>query len=73
MSMPEMATAPKTMHDLSVTVENKDKGPRLIVRCGGHEFGCRPPDRFIDTPLYPGVIACEGINRFYDFRVTRPE
>ena len=65
--------APKTVHDLSVTVENKDKGPRLIIRCGGHEFGCRLPDNFIDKPLYPGVIACEGVNRFYDFRVTRPE
>ena len=65
--------AKKTVHDLSVTVENGKKGPRLILRCGGHEFGCRLPDKFIDAALYPGVIACEGINRFYDFRVTQPE
>ena len=35
----------------------------------GKEFGCAMPEEFKATQYYVGLIACEGVNRFYDFRV----
>ncbi len=52
------------------TLEVRKKGKDVRVTVGEHSFGflCKAmPDRF-----YAGITACEGINRFYDFRITRP-
>ncbi len=60
---------PNTKYELKVTVYNSNRGPVWVVSCGGHEFG------FIDDQFpkefYAGIIACEGVNRFYDFKINK--
>ena len=59
----------KIVYDLQVTLYHSRKGPQMIVKCDGKEFGCAMPEEFKATQYYAGLIACEGVNRFYDFRV----
>ena len=59
----------KTVYDLQVTLRHSRKGPQMIVRCNGSEFGCAMPKEFTANQYHVGLIACEGVNRFYDFRV----
>jgi len=58
--------APRTRHCLSVTVERR-REVQLTIECGGHRFGYQ--DEFLTDSFYTGLTACEGRNRFYDFRV----
>lgn len=44
------------------------KGPQLSVTCDGKRFGCLLPT--LPEPFHVGVTACEGVNRFYDFKLT---
>jgi len=59
----------KTVYDLQVTLRHSRKGPQMIVRCDDSEFGCAMPKEFTANQYHVGLIACEGVNRFYDFRV----
>lgn len=59
----------KTVYDLQVTLHYTRKGPQMIIKCNGKEFGCAMPQEFTATQYHVGLIACEGVNRFYDFRV----
>lgn len=59
----------KTVYDLQVILYHSRKGPQMTVKCNGNEFGCAMPKEFTATQYYVGLIACEGVNRFYDFRV----
>lgn len=43
------------------------KGPQLTVTCDGKRFGCLLPT--LPTEFFVGVTACEGVNRFYDFKL----
>ena len=43
----------------------------MVVRCEGQELGYTEL-ALQKVPLYVGLIACEGRNRFYDFEVTQP-
>lgn len=61
---------PETVYDLSVSLRHTSKGAQITVRCQDHEFGCALPTEFTAKEYYSGIIACEGINRFYDFKVT---
>lgn len=61
--------SPQTIYDLQVTLTHTAKGPQLAIRCGGNEFGCAMPAEFTAKEYHLGIIACEGINRFYDFRI----
>jgi hypothetical protein len=55
--------------DTPYTLEVKKTGKTLTVSVAGHTFG------YIDDALpdacYVGITGCEGLNRFYDFRVRR--
>ena len=61
---------PRTVYELAVSVRHTEKGPVLAVCGGGHAFGCALPPECAEQTFYPGVIACEGVNRFYDFRTV---
>lgn len=60
---------PNTKYELKVQIQFTGRGPVWTVSCGGHEFG------FIDDQFpkefYAGIVACEGVNRFYDFTVDK--
>ena len=62
---------PKKVYDLQVEILYTSKGCQLIARCDGHELGymALPMQK---KPYYVGLIACEGRNRFYDFKVKQP-
>ncbi|OQA85405.1 MAG: hypothetical protein BWY31_01927 [Lentisphaerae bacterium ADurb.Bin242] len=62
---------PKTVYDLQVELRFVKQGCQMILRCEGKEFGyleLNLPDSY-----YAGIIACEGRNRFYDFKVVQPK
>lgn len=63
------AFLPKKIYDLQVQLQYQKQGCQLIIRCDGQEFGYLELS-LKKTPYYVGLIACEGRNRFYDFRVT---
>ena len=48
------------------TVEVKVDGKRIEVTAGGHTLGCTDID--LPAQYYVGITACEGKNRFYDFK-----
>ncbi|MFA7329343.1 MAG: hypothetical protein WC081_07580, partial [Candidatus Ratteibacteria bacterium] len=56
---------PKTRYKL----EAEKKGKYFSVVIDGHRFG------YLETSLpeefYAGVVGCEGITRFYDFRIEK--
>ncbi|MBO5668246.1 MAG: hypothetical protein J6S43_03890 [Lentisphaeria bacterium] len=60
---------PKTVYDLQVTLRHTKKGVQMIIKCNGKEFGCAMPVEFTAKDYFAGIIACEGVNRFYDFRI----
>ena len=59
----------KTVYDLQVTLRHTKKGAQMIIKCNGQEFGCAMPVEFTAKEYHAGIIACEGVNRFYDFEV----
>ena len=61
---------PGKIYDLNVSIRHTAKGPQMIIRCQNNEFGCALPEGFTAKEYFTGVIACEGVNRFYDFKVT---
>ena len=65
------AFKPKTVYELQVQLLYTPKGCQLIARCGGHELGYTELS-MRHSLMYVGLIACEGNNRFYDFKVTVP-
>lgn len=61
---------PQTRYELKVTISETAKGESLEVECDGKVFGCFLPD--LGKEFYLGIIACEGRNRFYDFKISVP-
>jgi hypothetical protein len=39
----------------------------MDIYCGGHHFGYQ--DETLPESFYTGITACEGRNRFYNFKV----
>ena len=60
---------PRTVYDLSVSLKHTAKGPQMIIKCDGREFGVAMPQEFTAKEYHLGIIGCEGVNRFYDFKV----
>ncbi len=58
---------PKTKYRLETTI-TKNYGGMLEVKCGDLVFGCLA-ERMADS-LFLGITACEGRNRFYDFKIS---
>ena len=56
-------------YTLSAEMLFTHKGRFLVMGCDGQTFGCRIADDWPET-YYVGFTACEGRNRFYDFRLT---
>ena len=55
-------------YDLQVTVARTRKGQKnMVVRCGGYELSY--VDESLPESFLAGIIACEGRNFFYDFRI----
>ncbi len=59
--------APKLEHQLRV----HRVGHQLNVFVDNQAFTCHLAA--LPEPLYAGITACEGVNRFFDFKVTRGE
>ena len=60
---------PNVQYDLEVKITFTGRGPVWQVSANGHSFG------FIDDLLpkkyFAGIVACEGVNRFYDFEIKK--
>ena len=50
-------------------LEVKKAGKTLTVSVAGHTFGYT--DDALPDACYVGIMGCEGLNRFYDFKVQR--
>lgn len=57
--------APKTAHKLTAKVQFTRRGPQIVVEAGGHVFGYHEPN--LPESYRIGIVASEGVNRFYDF------
>ncbi len=62
---------PGKVYDLSVSLNHTAKGTQMVIRCDGKEFGCTLPAGSSADGYFAGITGCEGINRFYDFKVTQ--
>lgn len=59
---------PKKVYDLKVELrQTKGGGGRMTVTCAGQKL--RYEEHDLPTSYFAGIIACEGRNRFYDFKV----
>lgn len=58
---------PKRKYELKVQVKREKAGAQIIVDCGGASFSYMEHD--LPQELFAGITGCEGINRFYDFKV----
>ena len=58
---------PKKQYELKVQVRREKAGAQIIVDCGGSSFSYMEHD--LPQELFAGITGCEGINRFYDFKV----
>ncbi|MEG2075455.1 MAG: hypothetical protein RRY34_03040 [Victivallaceae bacterium] len=54
-------------HELIVRVEQRREGTFIFMDCNGQTVGCAVKD--FPADYYAGITACEGKNRFYDFKV----
>jgi len=58
---------PKKNYTLIVSIQYTGRGPVMTVSAGGHSFGVLDPE--LPKSYYAGIVACEGVNRFYDFKI----
>ena len=58
---------PNTRYTLSVNIRPTNRGTLLTVRVGEYAFGIIDPE--MPQNYYVGIIASEGVNRFYDFKI----
>ncbi|MBE6378659.1 MAG: hypothetical protein E7051_07585 [Lentisphaerae bacterium] len=63
--------SPEKIYDLAVSLRHTAKGIQMVIRCDGKEFGCTLPAGFKTDGYFAGITGCEGVNRFYDFKVTQ--
>lgn len=62
---------PGKKHELTVTLKHESKGKQLIVTVG--QFSLTVMSEALPDSYYVGFTGCEGVNRFYDFRVEQIE
>ncbi len=64
---------PDTRYRLAVKIQpqKNGKGAAITVTCNGECFGYTE-ENFFPGNYRIGIVAGEGINRFYDFKVDRP-
>ncbi|HRU06212.1 MAG TPA: hypothetical protein P5137_10630 [Candidatus Brocadiia bacterium] len=60
---------PNQKYRLVVKLAQTARGKTLTAMVDGHEVGYL--DDGLPDEFYAGVTGCEGVNRFYDFRVER--
>ncbi len=60
---------PKKKYTLIVEIKTDKKGTTMIVSCAGKTFGYM--DDSIPKQFYIGITGCEGVNRFYDFQISK--
>lgn len=58
---------PKKTYTLTVSIQYTPRGPVMTVSAGDHSFGVLDPE--LPKNYYAGIVACEGVNRFYDFKI----
>ena len=64
----EFSIAENEISEISVTVRKQNGRPcRLEVSINGHNFGCENAD--IPEEFHIGITACEGANKFYEFKI----
>lgn len=59
-----------TPYELIVKMQFTGRGPQMILQVGDHIFGFH--DANIPKRYRVGIVASEGINRFYNFKVSAP-
>ena len=59
----------KNKYSLSVEIKTDERGTTMIVSCEGKTFGFM--DDSIPKMFYVGITGCEGVNRFYDFQISK--
>ena len=64
----ETPFSPGVVYDLSAEIFTNEDGTFLTMSCDGKSLTC-PIDGGWPNVFYAGITACEGRNRFYDFRV----
>ena len=62
----------KTIYELKVSIRHTAKGIQMMIFCDDKEFGCTLPAGFNADGYFAGITGCEGVNRFYDFKVNQP-
>ena len=60
---------PNVQYDLVVSISFTGRGPVWQVSAGGHTFGFI--DDLMPREYYAGIVACEGVNRFYNFEIKK--
>ena len=60
---------PGEKYELVVKIAFTGRGPMWEVSAGGHKFGV--VDDLLTKKYSVGIVACEGVNRFYDFKVQK--
>jgi hypothetical protein len=60
---------PKQKYLLTVKLNFTKRGPMMTISCNGKKFGYT--DDTLAKVFHVGLTACEGINRFYDFKVSK--
>jgi hypothetical protein len=60
---------PNVKYEMDVEIKFTARGPVMEISVGEREFS------FVDTLLpreyYAGIVACEGVNRFYEFEIEK--
>ncbi len=59
----------QTRYTVNVAIKDTKRGKEMSVQVGGHTFGCLIPD--MPDKYRIGIVGCEGINRFYDFKAEK--
>jgi len=62
---------PGKKYTMTAKIQFTQKVPILEVSCGDICFGCMLPT--LPTEYYAGITACEGLNSFYDFKLSTPD
>ena len=62
---------PKKPYTVTMKLSQTSKGPYIEVIAGGNVCGYYEPLLF-KQDYQIGIVGCEGLNRFYDFKVTTP-
>lgn len=58
----------KIAPDELIEIKAKVEGKTVYADVNGHAFSCEHPD--IPEEFHVGITACEGYNRFFDFKVS---